>query len=64
MSIELEKIIAKLLLSIGLSILCYLIIDILIVKIDIFRYLIIEFLLVLAHTFYKFVDRWIDNQQR
>jgi len=64
MSLNTEKAIAKLLTSILLSIICYLIIDRFIMNVSIFQYLIIEFLLVLAHTFYKFVNRWITIQQR
>jgi hypothetical protein len=64
MSLEIEKIIMKILTSILLSIICFLIINHFIVSVNIFEYLIIEFLLVLSHTFYRFVHRWISVQQR
>jgi hypothetical protein len=64
MSLEVEKIIMKILTSIGLSLICFLIINHFVVSVNIFEYLIIEVLLVLSHTFYKFVYRWISVQQR
>jgi hypothetical protein len=64
MSLELEKIIMKILTSVALSLICFLIINHFIVSVNIFEYLIIEVLLVLSHTFYKFVYRWISVQQR
>jgi len=64
MSLKIEKIIAKLLTSIILSVICYLILSNFVIDVSIFQYLIIEFILVLSHTFYRFVHRWIDDQQR
>jgi hypothetical protein len=64
MSLKIEKIIAKLLTSIILSVICYLILSNFVIDVSIFQYLIIEFILVLSHTFYRFVHRWIDIQQR
>jgi len=64
MSLEVEKIIMKILTSLALSLICFLIISHFVVSVNIFEYLIIEVLLVLSHTFYKFVHRWISVQQR
>jgi len=64
MTLESEKIILKILVSILLSLVCFGIITNFIVQMNIIQYLFIEFLLVLAHTFYKFVQRWISDQQR
>jgi hypothetical protein len=64
MSLKIEKIIGKILTSIILSVICYLILSNFVIDVNIFQYLIIEFILVLSHTFYRFVHRWIDIQQR
>jgi hypothetical protein len=64
MSLKIEKIIAKILTSIILSVICYLVIVNFVIYVSVFQYLFIEFLLVLSHTFYRFVHRWITVQQR
>lgn len=64
MNLTIEKNIAKFLVAVTLSLICFGIINNFIAHVNILEYLFIECLLITSHYFYKFVHRKISDFER